>query len=187
MPRAHTTETADRIRSAALELIAAKGAHQVSLREIAERVGVSEPALYYHFGSHEDMLRSLAQPLADDAATALAGFGPDAGPRELLGTCFDVTYRHRDIIAMLLHEPGILAVVGLAAAVARWRARMVGLLVGGFPRPADVVRAEMALGGLVCCTVVLCGTMPLDALRAAVLDAACDTLRTATGPSPRRG
>jgi AcrR family transcriptional regulator len=176
VPRARTTETADRIRSAALELIAEKGIHQVSLREIAERVGITKPALYYHFSSREELVRSLVRPFIDDVDAALAPFADGADPRELLGAYFDVTYRHRDVTAMIMREPSILALVDLAAAVAEWRRRMVAVLAGPAPSLPDTVRAQMAIGGLGDCTVVLPDADPA-ALREAVLDAACDTLR----------
>jgi AcrR family transcriptional regulator len=175
VPRARTTETADRIRGAALELIAAKGLHQVSLREIAERVGITKPALYYHFASREELVRSLVQPFIDDVAEALAPFGPGTGPRELLGAYFDVTYRHRDVTAMIMRDPSILAVVDLASAVAQWRRRMVAILAGPSPSLPMLARAQMAIGGLGDCTVVL-PDAPAAALREAVLDAACDIL-----------
>ncbi|GGN95413.1 putative trancscriptional regulator,TetR [Actinoplanes lobatus] len=176
MPRARTTETADRIRAAALELIAVKGVHQVSLREIAERVGVTKPALYYHFASRDDLVRSLVQPFIDEVEAALARFGPGADPRELLGAYFDAAYRHRDVTAMIMRDPSILAMVDLASAVGDWRRRIVTMLTGSDPALADVVRVQMAIGGLGDCTVVLPGA-PAAPLREAVLDAACDMLR----------
>jgi AcrR family transcriptional regulator len=182
VPRARTTETADRIRSAALELIAAKGVHQVSLREIAERVGVTKPALYYHFASREELVRSLVQPFIDDVEATLAPFGPGADARELLGAYFDVTYRHRDITAMIMREPSILALVDLATAVGQWRSRMVAALAGPEPSLTRVVRVQMAIGGLGDCTVVL-PDAPGPELREAVLDAACGLL-AGSGAAP---
>jgi AcrR family transcriptional regulator len=177
VPRPRTTETADRIRTAALELIARKGVHQVSLREIAERVGITKPALYYHFASREDLVRSLVQPLIDEVEATLAAFGPGAAPeaRELLGAYFDAIYRHRDVTAMIMGDPSVLALVDLAAAVARWRRRLVTALVGPAPSVAQLTRAHMAIGGLGDCTIVMPDVAARE-LREAALDAACDTL-----------
>jgi AcrR family transcriptional regulator len=175
VPRPRTTETAERIRSAALELIALKGVHQVSLREIAERVGITKPALYYHFTSREDLVRSLVQPLIDDVAATLAAFGPGADARALLGAYFDVTYRHRNVTTMIMRDPSILALVDLATAAAQWREQLVMMLVGPAPSLVQLARAQMAIGGLGDCTIVMPDVL-VDALREAVLDAACDTL-----------
>jgi AcrR family transcriptional regulator len=175
VPRPRTSETAERIRSAALELIAEKGAHQVSLREIAERVGITKPALYYHFTSREELVRSLVQPMIDDVEAMLAAVGPGIGTRELLGSYFDVVYRHRNVTGMIMRDPSVLALVDLVSAVARWRERIVALLVGPAPSLARLTRAQMAIGGLGDCTVVMPAVPPAE-LRAAVLDAACATL-----------
>ncbi len=56
-------ETRDRILSVALDLFTDEGYDKVSLREVAEKVGVSEAALYYHFSSKEEILKTLIEPL----------------------------------------------------------------------------------------------------------------------------
>lgn len=181
MPRPRTTETSERIRSAALELIALKGVHQVSLRQIAERVGITKPALYYHFDSRETLVRSLVQPLINDVTATLASVDPGAGPRELLGSYFDATYRHRDITAMIMRDPSILALVDVGPAVVQWRQRLVTMLVGPAPSLAQRVRANLAIGGMDDCSAI--PDVPADALREAVLDAAIDALGV---PADRR-
>jgi AcrR family transcriptional regulator len=58
VPRGGTRE---RIQSIALELFAEQGYEKTSLREIAERLGVTKAALYYHFKSKEDIVRSFVE------------------------------------------------------------------------------------------------------------------------------
>ena len=189
MPRARTTETADRIRAAALELIGEKGVQRVSLREIAERVGVTKPALYYHFPSREDLVRSLVQPLIDDVEAMLNAADPRASARDLLGAYFDATYRNRHITQMIVRDLSILALVDLTGAVSSWRARLVELLVGKTPSLAQETRAWMAIGGMDDCTAGFKNT-PREALREAVLDAAEATLGARgreTQRTPRTG
>jgi AcrR family transcriptional regulator len=57
-PRGSTRE---RIQAIALELFAEQGYEKTSLREIAERLGVTKAALYYHFRSKEDIVRSFVE------------------------------------------------------------------------------------------------------------------------------
>ncbi|GIJ50414.1 TetR family transcriptional regulator [Virgisporangium aliadipatigenens] len=175
MPRPRTTETADRIRAAALELIAEKGVQQTSLREIAERVGITKPALYYHFASREELVRSLVRPLIDDVEAMLAAADAESGPRALLGAYFDVTYRNRHITQMIMRDLSVLALVDLTTAVATWRGRLVELLIGKDPTLAQQARAWMAIGGMDDCTAGF-RDVPKEALREAVLDAALATL-----------
>ena len=54
-------DTRARIQSVALELFAEQGYDKTSLREIAERLGVTKAALYYHFKSKEDIVTSLVE------------------------------------------------------------------------------------------------------------------------------
>ncbi|MFJ6392854.1 TetR/AcrR family transcriptional regulator [Streptomyces sp. NPDC091972] len=51
--------TRDRITQTALKLFTAKGYDKTSLREIAEHLGVTKAAVYYHFKTKEDILTAL--------------------------------------------------------------------------------------------------------------------------------
>jgi AcrR family transcriptional regulator len=51
--------TRERILDVALELFTEQGYDKTSLREIAERLGVTKAALYYHFERKEDLLLEL--------------------------------------------------------------------------------------------------------------------------------
>ena len=48
-------DTRQRIQDAARELFVEKGVVRTSLQDIADRLGITKPALYYHFTSREDM------------------------------------------------------------------------------------------------------------------------------------
>jgi AcrR family transcriptional regulator len=52
-------DTRTRIQDVALELFTEQGYEATSLREIAERLGVTKAALYYHFKTKEDIVTSL--------------------------------------------------------------------------------------------------------------------------------
>ncbi|MFE3759787.1 TetR/AcrR family transcriptional regulator [Nocardia tengchongensis] len=57
------SDTRERIRSVAMELFSEHGYEKTSLREIAERLGVTKAALYYHFRTKEDIVASLSEDL----------------------------------------------------------------------------------------------------------------------------
>jgi AcrR family transcriptional regulator len=56
------TDTRDRILAVSAELFVEQGYDGTSLREIAERLGFSKAALYYHFSSKEQILEALLEP-----------------------------------------------------------------------------------------------------------------------------
>ncbi|NKY28606.1 TetR/AcrR family transcriptional regulator [Nocardia gamkensis] len=57
------SDTRERIRSVAMELFSERGYEKTSLREIAERLGITKAALYYHFRTKEDIVASLSEDL----------------------------------------------------------------------------------------------------------------------------
>ncbi|GAA1880254.1 TetR family transcriptional regulator [Pseudonocardia ailaonensis] len=57
------TDTRGQIRQVALELFAEQGYDKTSLREIAERLGITKAAVYYHFKTKEEILATLFDEL----------------------------------------------------------------------------------------------------------------------------
>ncbi|GAA4546913.1 TetR/AcrR family transcriptional regulator [Pseudonocardia xishanensis] len=53
------TDTRSQIREVALALFAEQGYDKTSLREIAERLGITKAAVYYHYKTKEEILSSL--------------------------------------------------------------------------------------------------------------------------------
>jgi AcrR family transcriptional regulator len=72
-------DTRARIQQVALEMFAEQGYERTSLREIAERLGVTKAALYYHFKSKEDIVASFTEDYFD-RLDALISWGNDQPP-----------------------------------------------------------------------------------------------------------
>jgi len=100
-PRGSTRE---RILDVALELFSSQGYDQTSLREIAERLGVTKAALYFHFERKEDILLELhmrLHALGHEAIDELAELEDDqqradAWPR-VLDHFIEQVIRNRDL------------------------------------------------------------------------------------------
>lgn len=87
--RAPTVSAAD-IRRVARTLLSARGPEAVTLRAIARELGVTAPALYRHYASHDDLLEGLrAEYCADLAAHLAAELDrlPDDGAVQFLAIC----------------------------------------------------------------------------------------------------
>lgn len=176
MPRVRNGDTRARIQAVALELFAERGLQQTSLRDIADRLGVTKPALYYHFASRDDLVGSLVQPLIDDFDSyVLEQEAAQPGPRELLGSYFDLAYKHRQLIQLAIRDLAVLQELNLATLFLDWRQRLINLLIGPSPSLGQQVRGMVALGGLSDCAVMFDQEDPAE-LRAAAVDAAYDTL-----------
>lgn len=64
-------ETEREIRQAARALLAERGRDAVTLRAIARELGITAPALYRYYDSHDALLRQLCDDICADMATAL--------------------------------------------------------------------------------------------------------------------
>ncbi|KJK34061.1 TetR family transcriptional regulator [Lentzea aerocolonigenes] len=167
------SDTKQRIMQTARELFATKGVQQTSLQEIADRLGITKPALYYHFASREDLVRSIVTPLLDDGEGFLARMEEraDVPPLELIEGFFDFHHRHRADMLMLLTEMTTLAELGLIDIVLTWRSRLTKLVFGQEPTLEQEARAVLAFGGMQDCTMQF-PDAPVDELKAATVTAA---------------
>jgi AcrR family transcriptional regulator len=152
----HRSDTRARIQQVALELFAEQGYDKTSLREIAERLGVTKAALYYHFKSKEDIVRSLVEDYFGqiDAVIAWARTEPRTAEtrREILSRYVRAVAEGSDVFRMLQHNQA--AVNSLSAAKPRgdvFRERLGGL-IDALTEPGagmqERLRAAMALGGV---------------------------------------
>ncbi len=82
--------TRERILDAALDLFLAQGYDGTSLRQIAEQLGVTKAALYYHFESKEDILMALHMRLHDFGKDALDSVGDEPMTLERWGQLLDL-------------------------------------------------------------------------------------------------
>ncbi|WP_171041251.1 TetR/AcrR family transcriptional regulator [Sinomonas susongensis] len=64
--------TRERIQSVALRLFSEQGYEATSMRQIAEELGFTKAALYYHFESKEDIVRALLETMRGEVAELAA-------------------------------------------------------------------------------------------------------------------
>jgi AcrR family transcriptional regulator len=100
------SNTRERILDIALELFSSQGYDKTSLREIAERLGFSKAAIYYHFASKEDILLALHKRLHDFGRGALETLGQGGATTEVWAELLDELtgemLEHRSLF--ILHE-----------------------------------------------------------------------------------
>ena len=173
---ARPSGTKQRIQAVARELFVTQGVKNTSLRQISERLGITKPALYYHFASRDELVRSIITPLIEDTEAFLASrTAGDA--RRLLEDYFDLLWRHRDVLTMIITDPTILATLDLAERAFAWRREIIVLLLGAEPEPDARIHATVALGGMSDCAVEY-AELPLETVKPAAVDAALAALST---------
>lgn len=67
--RGSRRQTSDRILDAATELFAARNPNDVTVREIAEKAGVTHALVHQYFGSKDDLLNAVIRRVATDRTT----------------------------------------------------------------------------------------------------------------------
>ena len=188
-PRRDTRAQAQKV---ALELFAEQGYEKTSLREIAERLGVTKAALYYHFKSKEDIVRSFTEDhfARLDAVIAWAKEqppGPATG-REILDRYVAVLVDGSDVFRFLeqnqatlhSHESG-------KHRFEQFRPRLdalVELIAGQNASTRARVRTTVAFFSTSACFMYFHGRSDLDPeeLRKIVLEIADDLIQEATIP-----
>jgi AcrR family transcriptional regulator len=175
-----TEDTKAQIRAAAVELFTTNGFEKTSLREIADRVGITKASLYYHYPSRQALLEAVVEPLVGDwrrtveAAVALPHTPENV--RLVLARCMDTMLRHRAVSGLLLRDASSI----FATLATRWNdlialnVRLHTWLAGPHASAERRIRAVAALETL----SVALGSGALlpevsdDDLRATLLDAA---------------
>ena len=101
---AEESSTRERILDIALELFTEQGYEKTSLRQIAQRLGFSKAAIYYHFASKKDILIELHLRLHEFGRGALSGIDPaEMSPvlaAQILDQLIDQILGHRPLFVL---------------------------------------------------------------------------------------
>jgi len=182
-PAAPST-TRERILEVALERFRAHGYGKTALREIAEELGMTKAALYYHFRAKAELLEALATPV-------LEGFEQTVVDAERAGTRFDAAallehaidglISNRRVASWLLRDFSALDHPDIGPRLLAVQDRLRTLLAGPAPRPDRAARVACALGAVFWPAVTLD-----DAELAAARDRILRTALATLGSSKRR-
>jgi AcrR family transcriptional regulator len=153
-------EVRQRLRRAAVELIAERGWRAVSTRLVAERAGVGAGLVHYHFASLDALLREAAVEVLRETATGMDALLDAApGPRELIAMLLGVLdeYTGQDAMSTAFLETYLAATrdpvlhADVAVIVTGFRDRMAGWLAGHGVADPEAVATVLgaAVDGLV--------------------------------------
>ncbi|MEV3965685.1 TetR/AcrR family transcriptional regulator [Nocardia sp. NPDC050193] len=142
------TDTRDRILSVALRLFAEQGYANTTLREIAEELGVTKAALYFHFKTKEDILAAILRGHLD-RLDALVDAAPHpstpAGREEFLRRIADhqaVWSLH--LIKLMRENSTEIGKLSFGTEIRKVQRRLLDALAGPHPTVMDRARARTA-------------------------------------------
>jgi AcrR family transcriptional regulator len=168
------SDTRTRIQEVARELFVSQGVQNTSLRQISDRLGITKPALYYHFASRDDLVRSIVQPMVEDIERFVATRQP-GDARQLLDDYFELIWRHRQVTMMMVRELSVLGFLDLGTRMFDWRRQIIALLLGPELTQAQHIRATVALGGMSDCSVEY-AHLSVEEVKPAAVEAAAAAL-----------
>ena len=133
------------LRTSAAELLAERGVHGFSLREVARRAGVSHAAPAHHFGDAEGLLTSVAteafQHLTAETEAAVAGVDDPLEALARLGRAYvTVSVRHPGHCAVVFRKD---AVDADDPAYQEWGQRAFEVLRSTIQRVADAHNPDL--------------------------------------------
>lgn len=144
-------DTRTRIQEVALELFTEQGYEKTALREIAERLGVTKAALYYHFKSKEEIVESFVEDRIAvlDSLIEWAESQPSTAKtrRAALRRYADELFDQRSGRVMRFFEQNQTTLKNLRSGV-QMRQRMMRfahILAGPDPTPHAQIRAGLAV------------------------------------------
>lgn len=105
--------TRGQVLATALELFSTQGYEGTSLRQIAERLGVTKAAVYYHFPAKEHLVLELTRPFLDGVAELLSRARDDRAKGDarqrrldLLDGYLEVLLANHRVVNLLARDPG---------------------------------------------------------------------------------
>lgn len=151
-PKTHVAsplETRQRILDIATALFRDRGYAGTSIRDIAEGLGMTKAALYYHFACKDDVLSALLAPTAVAIEEFLdrAEAATDTDPVELLREFVSLLTRNAPTLATAFGDPVILSSESHFQFAQKHR-RLVLLFAGDQPDEDRLIRAYATLGAI---------------------------------------
>jgi AcrR family transcriptional regulator len=133
------SDSAARVLAAALALFAEQGFEGTSLQQIADRLGVTKAAVYYHFRSKDDLLTALVEPSFVELGRRLdevRALGRDSvRQRRALEVYVDYLLRHRALAVWLSQDAAALVRPAVWDRVRSVNDEFAELLTGSPPGP----------------------------------------------------
>jgi len=143
------TAAQTRVLDAALKLIAERGVSGTSLQMIADEMGVTKAAVYYHFHAKVDILRALVEPVHERLNELLDAVEAKRARRDRIETLAagiaDIGIAQRALVGIAANDPALrVRLKGEAARFDALNERTVHALYG--PHPTNDERAAAYLG-----------------------------------------
>lgn len=194
------TNTREQIQTVALEMFAERGYAGTSLREIAERLGVTKAAVYYHFPTKEDILAGLLQDFLAQVDELIAWTAAQPRSAETRRAALEryaklLAGRKTDLARFMQEGQSAIRELAAGLEVRKHVEQFLALLAAPDDSPEGRLRAQVALVALhlaafgplapTACAGEAAAPEDRTELRAAGLRVATDVLAALDAEAPR--
>ncbi|WP_158888383.1 TetR/AcrR family transcriptional regulator [Amycolatopsis anabasis] len=146
-------DTRARLLTTALRLFTEHGVEGTSLQMIADALGVTKAAVYYHFKTKDEITEAVTEPVLRElyAITEEAVKQRRRGAQidHMLAGFVDIVVRHRALVALFSSDPGIARAIEKSLhGEESLKTRLFSVLAGPEPRMATIVAVHVLLPGI---------------------------------------
>jgi AcrR family transcriptional regulator len=149
---ASEADTRQRLLDVAVRLFIRHSFAGTSLQMIADELGFTKAAIYYHFRTREQLLLAVMEPmlrrLRAVVDTAQQQCCACARAESILSGYADLTAQSRALAAVVTTDPSVIRVLAHQPEWIDVIERPVALLAGMDPGPAGIIKAKAVLTGL---------------------------------------
>jgi AcrR family transcriptional regulator len=146
------TDTRQRLVDVAKVLISRHGFAGTSLQMIADELGFSKAAIYYHFRTRDQLLVAVMEPMLHQIRRVVEMADAQRTPRTQMNAMVEgfaqVVAKNRSLAAVMVFDPGVHRVLQLQPDWGDLIVRQLGLLMQLDPGEMGVVKATALMTGL---------------------------------------
>jgi AcrR family transcriptional regulator len=173
-------DTRQRLIDVAVDLFTRHSFAGTSLQMIADEMGFTKAAIYYHFRTREELLAAVVEPifglLKHIITAAEAKRGANARAEHMLRGYVELAVANRALVSVLACDPSVVSLLHAQPDWADLIGRQLALLAGAEPNPGGLIKATVALAGISSAVGPAWITVDDDDLLAHLLDTGRRTL-----------
>jgi AcrR family transcriptional regulator len=145
-------DTRQRLIDVAVDLFTRHSFAGTSLQMIADEMGFTKAAIYYHFRTREELLAAVVEPIFEQLTGIIAAAEvhrrANARADYVLCGYAELAVANRALVSVLACDPSVTTLLRDQPQWASLINRQLALLAGDEPEPGGLIKATVALAGL---------------------------------------
>ena len=144
-------DTRQRLIDVAVDLFTRHSFAGTSLQMIADEMGFTKAAIYYHFRTREELLAAVVEPIFDELSTVIAAAAAqrsaNARADHMLRGYAELAVANRALVSVLACDPSVTTLLREQPHWSQLISRQLALLAGDEADPGGLIKATVALAG----------------------------------------